>query len=315
MNRIFVFVFIIFSLAFASLQDPVEVKIKTVNKTAQTITFDAKDLIVGEVGWIYITTTDYATIIYQAQIIKIQDSIATAVIQPYSALKQIYLPNPTNQPKVGDSVIFRKLNSRAFLITPTLELYEQIKDKHKEVTLMSSDLLLGYLYAYGNYDPTPSFLKNACDVYAVGLLYVVATKELAILDCQSLKILKSYSLDTSGIKDVVSPFYSRIKPVTTGTLFSTLASKKSKYYFSYYTSLIHPNLSYQKLLLTEKPIVDAAENSKKMAEKKEKERLKEEEKKEKEHLKEEKKKEKERLKEEKKKQKESKQVSKDSATP
>lgn len=267
MKKIILGIFLVSQLVLASLQTPIEAKITAINKINDTIEFEAKDMKIGEVGWIYINTTDYGAILYQAEVIRIKDSLITAKIKAYDALKQIYLPNPTNKPKVGDKVIFRKLNSRAFLIAPNLELYEQIKETHKEVKFMSSDLLIGYLYTYGNYDPTPKFLKNACDVYAVGLLYIVAENELAILECQSLKILDTSPLDTSDVKESISPFYSRIEPVKTGTLFSAFASKKSEYYFSYYTSLIHPNRSYQKMLQKEKPIIDAIRAQKKLAQK------------------------------------------------
>ncbi len=263
MKKIILSILLIGHLVYASLQTPIEAKITAINKAKETIEFEAKDMKIGEVGWIYINTTDYAAILYQAQIIHIKDSLVTAKIIAYNTLKQAYLPNPTNKPKVGDKVIFRKLNSRAFLIAPNLELYEQIKETRKEVKFMSSDLLIGYLYAYGNYDPTPNFLKNACDVYAVGLLYIVAENELAILDCQSLTILDSMPLNTSQIKQTITPFYSRIEPVKTGTLFSVLASKKSEYYFSYYTNLIHPDRPYQTMLQKEKPITDALRAQKK----------------------------------------------------
>ena len=277
----FLFYILLFKVAFASLQDIVETKITAVNPSNQTIEFESKDLKVGETGWIYANVTDYGGILSLAEIVKINQNKAIAKIKQYDALKQIYLPNPTLKPKIGDKVIFRKLNKHAFLIAPTLELYDQIKTSHQEVEFLSSDLLLGYLYAYGGYDPTKEFLRSACNIYAAGLIYVVAQNELAILDCQSIKILSSEKLDTSSAKEPIIPFYSRIEPVKTGTLFSIFANKKSKYYFSYFTSLVHPEISYQVLLQKERPLVEAREQARKkqLEEEKKKNKAKKQEKK------------------------------------
>ncbi len=250
--------FLALCFARASLQTQVESQITAITK--EGIEFNhGKDLKAGETGWIYTHTTDYGAIIYQAEVIRNINGKITAKVLAYDTLRQIYLPSPTNKPKIGDKVLFRKLNKHAFLIAPTRGSYEKIKDSHKEVKFLSSDLLLGYLYAWGGFDPTPEFLRGACNAYSVGLLYVVAKNELGILDCQSLKLLDRRDLDTSAIKEPVTPFYSRIEPITTGTLSSVFANKRSRYYFAYFTHLIHPDYSYQVMMLEEKPLLEARE--------------------------------------------------------
>lgn len=252
------FLFLVFMTSIFGLQNlVVESNIDSVDEKKKTIEFIASGLKLGEVGYIYKSTTDYQFIIYQAEVLSIKDQKVTAKIIPYDTLKQPYLPSPSNYPSSGDKVIFHRLDKKAFLIAPTMELYNSIKENHKEVDFLSSDLLLGYLYAYGGNDPTPNFLKEACNVYMVGLLYIVSKNELSILDCQSLKKIQSYELDTSAAINPITPFYSRIEPVTTGTLFSVFAKKRSRYYFSYFTNMVNPEISYKSLLSEEKPIVDA----------------------------------------------------------
>ena len=201
--------------------------------------------------------SDYSGIIAQAEVIECcEDGKAVASIKSFDTLRQVYLPNPTNDPKEGDIVVFRGVNHKAFLVTPNLELYDKIKEDYKEVNFVSSDLLLGYLFSYGGYDPTRLFFREACSAYGVGLVYIINENALDVLDCQSFKILDSKEMDTSEVEDISVPFYSRIEEVNTGTLFSFLQSKKAKFYFAYYTNLLHPEVPYPPLMEREKALME-----------------------------------------------------------
>ena len=255
--RLIIMLACLMSVLFAGLHDRFESKILSFDKSNQTITFEAKDLLVGESGWVVASFTDYSGIIAQAEVIECcKDGKAIASITNFDALKQVYLPNPTNKPKEGDTVIFGALNHKAFLVAPNLELYDKIKEDYKDVNFVSSDLLLGYLFSYGGYDPTQLFFREACNAYGVGLVYIVNENALDVLDCQSFKILTSKKMDTSGVEDISVPFYSRIKEVTTGTLFSFLQYKKAKFYFAYYTNLLHPEIPYLPLMEREKALME-----------------------------------------------------------
>lgn len=245
------------SALFAGLHDRFESKILSFDKGNQTITFEAKDLLVGESGWVVSSFSDYSGIIAQAEVIECcEDGKAIANIKEFDTLRQVYLPNPTNDPKEGDIVVFRGVNHKAFLVAPNLELYDKIKEDYKEVNFVSSDLLLGYLFSYGGYDPTRLFFREACSAYGVGLVYIINENALDVLDCQSFKILDSKEMDTSEVEDISVPFYSRIEEVNTGTLFSFLQSKKAKFYFAYYTNLLHPEVPYPPLMEREKALME-----------------------------------------------------------
>ena len=245
------------SALFAGLHDRFESKILSFDKGNQTITFEAKDLLVGESGWVVSSFSDYSGIIAQAEVIECcEDGKAIANIKEFDTLRQVYLPNPTNDPKEGDIVVFRGVNHKAFLVAPNLELYDKIKEDYKEVNFVSSDLLLGYLFSYGGYDPTRLFFREACSAYGVGLVYIINENALDVLDCQSFKILDSKEMDTGEVEDISVPFYSRIEEVNTGTLFSFLQSKKAKFYFAYYTNLLHPEVPYPPLMEREKALME-----------------------------------------------------------
>lgn len=263
-----------FYFVFAGLQDKFETKIISIDKEANTITFDAKDLDIGESGFVIATLSDYSSIIAQAEVIGCcQDGKAIAKLKSFDALKQIYLPKPNIQPKEGDKVVFRSLNKKAFLVAPNLDFYDKIKKEYQDVDFLSSDLLLGYLFSYGEYDPSKLFFRDVCNAYSVGLVYIVNKNALDIVDCQSFKILDSKALDTSNVEEIQVPFYSRIDEVKSGTLFSFLQSKKAQYYFAYYTNLLHPNIPYQPLMLEEKQKIE----KKKLQEKMQQEALKKQE--------------------------------------
>ncbi|MCE3039632.1 plasminogen-binding N-terminal domain-containing protein [Helicobacter anatolicus] len=263
---------------FANLQKEVSIEITKVDLGKNQVEFAAGDLRIGESGWIKVDFHNYTGIIKQVVVIAIDKKNAIGKMVDFDTLKQKYLPRPTNKVKVGDKVYFRTLNTKAFLVAPDLESYEKVKNTHKEVEFLSPDLLMGFLLAYGGYDPTKEFFKKACGSYAVGLLYVVNENALDILDCQSTISLKTEDFDTSGIKEPKTPFYSRIDEIKTGTLFSFMQSKKAKYYFPYFTNFAHPERDYQTMMVKEKREIDA----KLQAQKEEEKRLKLEKKKNKE---------------------------------
>ena len=255
--RLIIMLACLMSALFAGLHDRFESKILSFDKGNQTITFEAKDLLVGESGWVVSSFSDYSGIIAQAEVIECcEDGKAIANIKEFDTLRQVYLPNPTNDPKEGDIVVFRGVNHKAFLVAPNLELYDKIKEDYKEVNFVSSDLLLGYLFSYGGYDPTRLFFREACSAYGVGLVYIINENALDVLDCQSFKILDSKEMDTSEVEDISVPFYSRIEEVNTGTLFSFLQPKKAKFYFAYYTNLLHPEVPYPPLMEREKALME-----------------------------------------------------------
>lgn len=231
---------IIFSIANANkFNEPLSINIEKIDGKNKTLSFPAYDLKVGETGFVLTKLSDYMVISAKLEIESIKDGIAIARFSDFDGMKQKYLPTPRIEPKAGDMASFRELNNKAFLIAPDLTTYEKIKTQFKDETdFMSSDLLMGYLNDYGGFDPNPKFLKKACSIYSVGLLYIVTTDHINILDCQSLVSLDSLPFDTSAVSETSAPFFSRLQEIKTGSLGSLFYSKKSRNYFKFYDDLV-----------------------------------------------------------------------------
>ncbi len=224
-----------------SLQNPLKLSIQSIDKQAKLVQLPAMDLKVGESGLVWHRfDSNYASVIAEVVVVKIDSGVAFAALQEDGVLEQRYLPSPTNVPDVGDEVYFRTLNNQAFIIAPTLESYEQVRSAYAHIEFLNSDVLVGYLFDMGGFDPKPAYLSKVCRIYSVGLLFVVATQSLNVLDCQSLVVLEKQEFPTSDIDEakIVAPFFSRVQYASSGSLDATLRKKRSKQYFHYYDALI-----------------------------------------------------------------------------
>lgn len=229
------------------LQNPLKLSIQATGEKG-LVQFPAMDLQVGESGFVWHRfDSNYASIIAMVTISKIDSGVAYASINPESVLAQKYLPMPTNTPAIGDEIYFRTLNNQAFIIAPTQESYEQIRNAYPQIRFLNSDLLIAYLFDHGGFDPKPNLLSKACRIYNAGLLFVVTTDTLNTLDCQSLEVLERQSFPTSEIADssIITPFFSRIQYAASGALDTTLQKKHSKQYFRYYDALVAQGKAFE----------------------------------------------------------------------
>ncbi len=201
------------------------------------IVFSNISLQVGESGIIMRDLTSYETIVASVVITKVEHTKATAKILPFTQLSQPYLPTPNMTPQVGDKVIFRSFNNKAFLIAPNEESYKTIIAQYPFIEFVSSDLLMGFLNSQGKHDPTQKTLPKACNEYGVGLVFIVGSKQLGIFNCQSITRIAQYP-NTLSDTTTKSPFYTRTNFEGGGSLTYSLSSKKSKNYFLYYDTLI-----------------------------------------------------------------------------
>ncbi|WP_235852478.1 plasminogen-binding N-terminal domain-containing protein [Helicobacter vulpis] len=212
-----------------------KINIDAVDSAKNLVRFQAYDLKVGESGYILAKLTDYNVIVAQVEVVRVHDGVAVGKYGPYSVMKQPHLPTPRMTPQKGYLAIFREFNHQAFLIAPNAQLYEQIKDDHKDIEFINSDLLVTFL---NGFDPSAHNLRRACDMYSAGLLYIVSTEHLNILDCQSFAVLESTHIDTSEATRSTTPFYSRVEGIDKGTLGKVFGGGKAKHYFSFYDNLL-----------------------------------------------------------------------------
>ncbi|GAA7625155.1 plasminogen-binding protein PgbA [Helicobacter pylori] len=223
------------SLQSASWQEPLRVSIEFVDLPKKIIRFPAHDLQVGEFGFVVTKLSDYEIVNSEVVIIAIENGVATAKFRAFESMKQSHLPTPRMVPRKGDLVYFRQFNNQAFLIAPNDELYEQIRATNTDINFISSDLLVTFL---NGFDPKIANLRKACNVYSVGVIYIVTTNTLNILSCESFEILEKRELDTSGVTKTSTPFFSRVEGIDAGTLGKLFSGSQSKNYFAYYDALV-----------------------------------------------------------------------------
>ncbi|WP_104758898.1 plasminogen-binding N-terminal domain-containing protein [Helicobacter bizzozeronii] len=230
--------FLGFSLAFLhgiAWNETLKINIDAVDTHKKIVRFQAYNLKVGETGYILAKLTDYNVIAAKVEVVNIRDGVAFGKYGEYSVMKQRHLPTPRMVPKKGYMAIFREFNHQAFLVAPDSHLYEQVKDSYPDITFISSDLLMVF---FNGFDPSARSFRRACDIYSAGLLFLVSTDRLNILDCQSFAVLESQKLDTSKVRRTSAPFFSRVEGVDRGTLGKVLSGGKSKNYFSFYDNLL-----------------------------------------------------------------------------
>ncbi|PAF44132.1 plasminogen-binding N-terminal domain-containing protein [Helicobacter sp. 11S02629-2] len=246
-----------FAFSLADLTTPVDAKVLSYDKKDSTIIISSpKELLSGENGLIKRSLDSYTAIVDMAVIESkvnkdtlkdVANSDETsffykAKVKKFDEMNQVYLPNPQLSPTPSDTVSFHLLNQKAFLIAPNQESFDALKSKVKDVDFLSPDLLMGYLAQDGRYDPTPKALKEACDVYGVGLVFIMGSKEYGVLECQTNTLLYKEAFNANTTKPM-TPFFTRVSFPSSGSLFSLFSSKKSKGdYFKYYDALLSKNI-------------------------------------------------------------------------
>ncbi|WP_120925406.1 plasminogen-binding N-terminal domain-containing protein [Helicobacter pylori] len=223
------------SLQSASWQEPLRVSIEFVDLPKKIIRFPAHDLQVGEFGFVVTKLSDYEIVNSEVVIIAVENGVATAKFKAFESMKQSHLPTPRMVARKGDLVYFRQFNNQAFLIAPNDEIYEQIRATNTDINFISSDLLVTFL---NGFDPKIANLRKACNVYSVGVIYIVTTNTLNILSCESFEILEKRELDTSRVTKTSTPFFSRVEGIDAGTLGKLFSGSQSKNYFAYYDALV-----------------------------------------------------------------------------
>ncbi len=245
------------SLQSASWQEPLRVSIEFVDLPKKIIRFPAHDLKVGEFGFVVTKLSDYEIVNSEVVIIAVENGVATAKFKAFESMKQIHLPTPRMVARKGDLVYFRQFNNQAFLIAPNDELYEQIRATNTDINFISSDLLVTFL---NGFDPKIANLRKACNVYSVGVIYIVTTNTLNILSCESFEILEKRELDTSGVTKTSTPFFSRVEGIDAGTLGKLFSGSQSKNYFAYYDALVKKEKRKEVRIEKKEERIDAREN-------------------------------------------------------
>ncbi|MCI5786443.1 plasminogen-binding N-terminal domain-containing protein [Helicobacter trogontum] len=214
-------------------------KILEINKhdNSMLVTFANINLKVGESGIVMRDLSSYQAIVASVVVVRLEGTKAVAKVLPFTQLAQPYLPTPNMTPEVGDIVIFRSFNNKAFLIAPNETTYKAIVEQYDFIEFVNSDLLMGFLNSQGKHDPTPKILPKACNEYGVGLVFIVGSQDIGVFNCQNVARIAKYK-NTLTDTTTKSPFYTRTSFEGGGSLTYSLSSKKSKNYFLYYDEFL-----------------------------------------------------------------------------
>lgn len=235
--RILVVVFLLVRVLWSLETDLVRQKIESIEQ--DSIFFKAGNLQLGEGGVVLTRNQSHQVIIAQAKILEIIDGKARAKITAFHAMNQKFLPTPINEVKVGDEVLFRSFYNRAIALAPNQEAYQFILKNNPKIQFMHIDLFAAFLQRTSVNDPKKKHFQAFCPRYSIGLVFIMDSQAVKVLDCQSFTILSTQSLPDSSVvqKQATTPFFSRITAANK-RLGSRLKPNKSKNYFAYYDWLL-----------------------------------------------------------------------------
>lgn len=223
--------------------------VETLPVSAEIIRIDSQNLIfkagsfkVGQTGIVLTEKRDdkgtHNVIIANAVIESIKGNEAKARYFQFETITQKYLPTPQIAPSKGDKVVFGSFYNKSIVIAPDQESYNKILSSQPQMSFAHIDLFEAFLAKDGINDPKPKELKKFCNVYSIGLVYILASNGVNIIDCQSFQILEVLPFDIDSVHESKGPFFSRMPDIDTGSLMSKLRPNKSRHYFSYYDDLI-----------------------------------------------------------------------------
>ncbi len=138
----------------------------------------------------------------------------------YDNLKNRAFALPVVLPKKGDKIIFAKDYNRVMIIAPNQISYLKLKEKYKNMTLISPDILAPFLDDV----PTKKEFINFAKKMDIGR-YIFVLDKIYEVDANSFYVIKKYGKNDAKYKEIFFTSYPKF-------------SIKDKNMISYYKSLI-----------------------------------------------------------------------------
>ena len=136
-------------------------------------------------------------------------------------------------------MVFRSFNDRAFLIAPTQDIYEKVRNAYPDVTWLHPDLFAAYLMDIGHTAPVKGDFRKICAQYATGVVYIVNLNEGQALDCQTFSLIKKdYITGRAPIEERMLPFFSRIGSTNQEWFSYLINDKRTQDYYIYFDALL-----------------------------------------------------------------------------
>jgi hypothetical protein len=136
---------------------------------------------------------------------------AQATIYPNEAIVHEKIPSIKTDVVAGDKVIFGNFYNNALVIAPNQVAYEQITHKFNRTWIHPDAFALDFMKE-GKTTLTMDSLYHFAHKHQVGLVLVVTSDKLLVIDPLSKKVIGSTALRTNP-NTAMSPFYARFKPM------------------------------------------------------------------------------------------------------
>lgn len=130
-----------------------------------------------------------------------------AAVEAYSAIEHANIPSIQTPVSVGDKIIFGNFYKNTLLIAPNHTAYKQITQKFQR-TWMHPDAFALYFMQEGATHLNMSILKRFAKKNQIGLVLVVTSDKLLVIDPISKQIIGATGLKTNP-NSAMAPFYAR----------------------------------------------------------------------------------------------------------
>jgi len=130
-----------------------------------------------------------------------------ATVQSNEAIEHKNIPSIKTDVAVGDKVIFGNFYNNALVIAPNQVAYKQITQKFSRTWIHPDAFALDFMKE-GETSLTMNSLNHFAKKNQIGLVLVVASDKLLIIDPISKRIIGSTGLKTNP-NSALSPFYAR----------------------------------------------------------------------------------------------------------
>jgi len=155
----------------------------------------------------------------------------TGKLKVYDNLANSSFALPVVKPKKGDKIILGKDYNRILIIAPNQNSYVNIKEKLKNKTVISSDMLAAFLDGI----PTREDFINFAKKMDIGI-YIFVLDKIYVVDAYSFYAINSFDYKKVEYK---KPFFMTYNNINLQSgLFKYMFKSKIKNFEKYYKSLI-----------------------------------------------------------------------------
>ena len=154
---------------------------------------------------------------------------AKASIHPHTAIIHKNIPSIQTEVTVGDQIIFGNFYDNALVIAPNRTAYQQITKKFQRTWVHPDAFALEFMQE-GETTMSMEIIERFAKKNQIGLVLVVTTDKLLVIDPISKKIIGSTGLKTNP-SSAMTPFYARFKQMDLSVFSMGDNSKKYTPYF------------------------------------------------------------------------------------